>query len=70
MSTTNTVANTGKMPFTATLYRYVSEAQIETARAAQKRGGNRCAGCAVYGAKGFIENAGQWIRCFECNKTT
>lgn len=48
---------------------YVSPEQLQEARENQKAAGNDCKLCAVFGTKGYIENGGQWISCFECNPT-
>lgn len=64
-----TAADKTATPFYKSLYQFVSEAEINAARERQTQDGNECAMCRPDGAKGFVNNASQWICCFECNPT-
>ena len=61
--------NKSNIPFFNNLYKFVSETEIAQAWELQQREGNDCPMCSGDGAKGFVTNASQWVRCFECNRT-
>lgn len=46
-------------------YKYVSQETIE-ANKVKKTG---CPTCQPYKVKGYVHNAGTWVRCYQCNPT-
>jgi hypothetical protein len=48
------------------VYEWVSAAELE---AAKQSGKKCCPMCRPYGVPGFMQNADQWVNCFQCNSS-
>lgn len=52
------------------MFAWVSEEDVQSAREALENGEKKCCPmCRPYGTPGYIVNANQVVKCFQCNKS-